>query len=372
MVVMLVEQVFNMNLGRVMGDIIMNIKIIIILITISIIGGIAISYNNITSQNSLMTNQTVKYIQANNPTPKKIVELYPPQIVLPRTQSVYGNLTNYSVVLNCTIPNYITTAPLLVQYNASATESQAKEIAEKIFGMKNVTVLEPMYRGEITLATEDLGQILEVHSLNTLFYSNPSSNVEKSNGSIREIADDFTKKLDEYLIFDTDITRNCSSIQPSGWSTETSLNGTIISTKITSYSVGYSYYIDKVPIVGGAASFCYFFQGKTIDMAKLRIPIVKIAGVQNVTVTPSQALQNFISGWGVSSNIVPTTLTGFLPETGRCIVNRVRLVYYSDWSFKKQYSHYPVLLYEISGKLEYLENGKEVSEPFTTYEYTTG
>jgi hypothetical protein len=308
----------------------------------------------------------------NTPSPQEILATNPPPSQLPTVLSAYGNLTKYNLIMNCSLPEKLDSAPFLVQYNVTTTEAQAKEIAREVFGMKNVTVLESMYRGEITLATEDMGKILEVHGLNTLFYSNPSSNVEKSNGSIREIADDFTKKLDEYLVFDTDITRNFSSIQPSGWSTETSLNGTIISTKITSYSVGYSYYIDKVPIVGGAASFCYFFQGKTIDMAKLRIPIVKIAGVQNVTVTPSQALQNFISGLGVSSNVVPTTMTGFLPETGRCIVNGVRLVYYSDWSFKKQYSRYPILLYEISGKLEYLENGKEVSESFTTYEYATG
>jgi len=344
---------------------------IILIVIVSSLGFLALHV--ILTNDQVEDNQHVSNsLYINSPSPKQLIELYPPQTIWPRTQSAYGNLTQYSVVLNCTIPIYISTAPLLVQYNTSATEIQAKEIADKIFGMKNVTVLEPMYRGEITLATENKREALEVHNLNILSYINTDCGGEKTNSSIREIADALTKLLDDYWLFDTDVVRNFTDIRPSAWSTETSLNGTIISSKTTLYRVSYSYYVNKIPIVGAGAAFNYDFHGSTINSAILRLPIVKVAGIQNVTITPDQALQNFISGWGVSGGIVPVPMIDSLPKTGTCVINSIKLVYYSDWGFKSQYRRYPVLLYEISGKLEYLENGKELSEPFTTYEYATG
>lgn len=359
-----------------------NLKGILVIVFLLVIAVSSIGINTLRNQQSIELNETTSTSPTslnrkivNTPSPQEILATSPPPSRLPTVAGVYGNLTQYNLILNCSLPEKLDSAPILVQYNVTTTETQAKEIARESFGLHNTTRDNTIgYPSAIMLWSAD-GEKKHVNvcGLNTILYSGSLINSMFQGSSINstnDIANWLLTQLDKYWNFDTDAVRELTYVGPFGYTETYSFNGTLLSTSIDSYGVSYRYSVQGIPLVGNGADCWVEGSNDNIKNAELHFPVIKIAGQQEVTVSPSQALDNFLNGNGIPGRFVPMAMVPEHPTNGNCTINRVRLVYYINWSFDRLYDRYPTLVYEIKGILQYIDSsGKIMIEPFTTYEY---
>jgi hypothetical protein len=298
------------------------------------------------------------------------------QVLLPKTKSmsVYGNLTQYTLIYNCTTYMPPSTALTLSQANQPISDELAKEIAIKVFNMPNAEIIDGGIPGGIWV--KDSAKILQFYGVNTILFGEDKIDPVIQTWDSQNILNTVEKlinSLNTYWKFETMANLRMTYIGPFWQRTTLSENGTIENVEIKSIGVFYRSSVEGIDIVGNGADFSLEVAEGRVISAELRMPIVQSTGRQAVTITPQEAVQYFYNGWSDAKTLGVSQKTGIIPKTGMCVIDNVKLVYLAKWSYRSLNESQLPLVYMITGKLIYTDpvTGNTTTHEFIDYQYAT-
>ncbi len=275
------------------------------------------------------------------------------------TPSQYGNLTQYKLVINCTLADKLESAPAISCEYLPITPYAARMLAKDLFGMDSIN-----YEESSTESTylKQGNQALEFSGLSSITYhllSYRAPVIESWDEAwVRRYTDAFLEGFEPYWGFETDATRRFFWVGAVGWESPGDTEHVI------KVEARYVWSVQGIDIVGTESDIRVIADGKIVSAAVTK-PVVKIIDQQRVTVTPEQALHNFLDGWDVNSVIGEHRKKPNKPVNGTLVIDSVKPVYYLVEVSDTQ--RVPVLVYQIHARILY--EGEEGPDEIDLYDY---
>ncbi len=284
---------------------------------------------------------SLNYLQNQNPSsgvPAEITAHTP-------KPSQYGNLTQYTLVLNCALDDGVESAPAIDYGNVTITLDEARRIARDTFGFDA-----PSYEESTTnyVYLKQGKEALQFNGLNKITYTLLSYRTpifgDWDEAWAARLADEYMDRLDPVWGFETDAVRRLDWVGVASYASPGDTEN------VTKLEARYVWSVEGIDVVGVEDYVRLKADGVVVNSEATK-PRVEITGRQSITVTPEEALQNFIDGWDANSVIGEPEKRPDKPVNGTLIIEGVRPVYYivkvSDTS------RAPLLLYQIHARIVY-------------------
>jgi len=264
--------------------------------------------------------------------------------------SQYGNLTQYELVVNCTLDGGLDSAPVFTYGNVTITLDEARAFARGAFGFDapnyEESSADSVYLKQGKEALQFDGRNRITYSL--LSYRTPTFG-EWNEAWAVGIADDFLDRFEPCWDFDTDAERKLVGVEVDAYASPGDTEN------VTKLEVQYIWGVGGVDVLGTEGYVRIKADGAVVKAEAVK-PAVTITGRQSVTVTPAQAVQSLIDGWDVNTIIGVPDEKAEKPVNGTLVIEGVEPVYYLAKTPDSR--RVPILLYQIHAKIIYeLEDG---------------
>ena len=265
---------------------------------------------------------------------------------LPVTLGPFGDLSKFSLSLKSDLPIMPEHVPRLKVERVPISNGTAETIAINAFNFTHIEKIEKKRTG--SLAIIEGTKRLYFYGLNDIFYQTLNDTTivnEWSDIEIKTIADDFFVKLYKYWRVPTEVKIEFNTIKPCYITVYD--DGTKVVNKI---GATYNVKLGDINLYGPGADFSLSIaNGKVYDV-ELHIPSVSIKEYVDVSLSPQEAVNRFITGTYSTHELGYTELYGPVPKEGQVIIENVELVYYVDHHSDPPQTYLP-LVYKISGNI---------------------
>jgi hypothetical protein len=297
------------------------------------------------------------------PLPDVIYPNYPDQIKnRTLSPSMWGDLNRFNLVVNCTLHQNISSAPVISYRSIPITLDEAKLIAKGLYGMDNPEVLDSTPLFDIVL--RQTYRLLSFDGLNKVsYYTDVFEDVIHSwdEAEVRRITDGFVEALDPYLSYSTSAVRRASWVGPVHWR---SIDGG--SEDVIEVGVRYTWSVQGIDIQGDGGNVRVNASGEVSNSIVTK-PAVRIVGEQQIVASPEDALNSFVKGWSANTALHIPSTRHTAPNNGTMVINGVRPVYYL-YKYLVD-SPIPILVYQIDAT--FIPDGGGEPVVFTDYQYVS-
>lgn len=267
-------------------------------------------------------------------------------VPLPESLGPLGDLSKLNLTLECdlvSIPKY---APQLKVERISISNDTAEEIALNAFNFTKIEQIKKMRSGK--LAVIEGTKRLYFYGLNDVYYQtlNDTTVVNKwTDLEIKSIADNFFDNLLEYWNVPTEADIILNTIKPC--STTFYDDGTQI---INQIGVIYDVKVNGIKLCGPGADFWVAIAHNKVYDVELHIPSVSVEKYIEITLSPQEAVNRFISGRYSTEELGFSPIYGPIPKEGELIIKKVELSYFVDHRSDPPQTYLP-LVYIIAGDI---------------------
>jgi len=266
--------------------------------------------------------------------------------ILPTSLSPLGDLSKLNLTLECDLPLTPEYVPQLKVERISISNDTAEEIALNAFNFTKIEQIKKMRSGK--LAVIEGTKRLYFYGLNDVYYQtlNDTAVVDKwTEAEIKSITDDFFDNLFEYWSVPTEADIELITIKPC--CTTSYDDGTQIINQIGAI---YTLKVNGIKLYGPGADFWVAIADNKVYDVELHIPSVSVEKYIELTVSPQEAVNRFISGRYSTEKLGFTPLYGPVPREGELIIKKVELSYFVDYRRDPPQTHLP-LVYRIVGEI---------------------
>ena len=298
------------------------------------------------------------------PLPDTIYPNYPERIQnRTLSQSMWGDLNRFNLVVNCTLHQNITSASVIRYKNIPINLDKAKLIANGLYGMDNPEILDSTPLFDIVL--RQTYRLLSFKGLNKVSYSGDVSFEDIiyswDEAKVRRITDEFIEALDPYLDYSTYALRRVSWVGPVHWRSID--DGP---EKVVEVGVRYTWSVQGIDIIGDVGNVRINANGD-VSSSIMTKPAVWIVGEQQIVATPEDALNSFIKGWSANTALNVPSTRHTVPNNGTMVINGVKPVYYL-YKYLVD-TPIPILVYQIDAT--FIPDGEGEPLVFTDYQYVS-
>jgi hypothetical protein len=258
--------------------------------------------------------------------------------------STLGELSNYTLVINCSIDAPIEKASIIEYTPQKASEEEAYDIAKKVFGFTDDS--QHVVEDDVFEFKED-EKVVDVYGVDRIIYRGKLDRTvirEWNNTKVEEIAESLLSEISTYWDYPTEATYTLEMIKPK----HTTGNDDCL-------EVGAFYRLEvgNATLFGPLADFTIGVKEDTITSAELNMPQVTRKDEVNVTLPMTEAIKLLIRGISDTRKLGYETMYGPIPSTGVCIIDDVNIAYYLGHEETRLLEPY----YQVQGRLKLYHPG---------------
>lgn len=265
---------------------------------------------------------------------------------LPVSLGPLGDLSKLNLTLECDLPSTPEYVPRLKVERISISNDTAEEIALNAFNFTKIEQIKKMRSGK--LAVIEGTKRLYFYGLNDIYYQTLNDTTvvnEWTDAEIKSIADDFFDNLFEYWSVPTEADIELITIKPC--CTTSYDDGTQIINQIGAI---YNLKVNGIKLCGPGADFWVAIADNKVYDVELHMPSVSVEKYVEITSSPREAVNRFISGRYSTEELGFTPLYGPVPREGELIIKKIELSYFVDHRSDPPQTYLP-LVYRIVGEI---------------------